>query len=290
MSSKAEEAGASSSKADKEEEDKDQKASSSSSSEEPPLPLHERFAKDVGALFGSLKSMLGSAGSAGSSSSATSGGGTGASSEDPGAGAVVVRPPSFWEKHFDQESPFFQRVRGFMGGAGDAAGGVTDRIFGQTEQAEAMLLLRETHPDFDQEAFLEGISEDLAPDVLGAYLKGDLDRLRETTREQAYAMLAASVNERKERSLLMDDRILYMSEPELESIRIIGGHPTPIVSFETHQVYCLRHGLNGSIVEGSEDDIRAFHYLWALQPNVEEESEVQWQVTELAIRGVLETY
>ena len=27
-----------------------------------------------------------------------------------------------------------------------------------------------------------------------------------------------------------------MSEPELESIRIIGGQPTIIIAFETHQV------------------------------------------------------
>ena len=31
-----------------------------------------------------------------------------------------------------------------------------------------------------------------------------------------------------------------MSEPELESIRIIGGLPTIIVAFETHQV---RHAI-----------------------------------------------
>ena len=58
----------------------------------------------------------------------------------------------------------------------------------------------------------------------------------------------------------------------------------------------MRNGTNGAIVEGSEDDIRAFHYLWALQPNDaivgedEDEPEIEWQVTELAIRGVLETY
>jgi len=260
------------------------------------MPLHQRFMADMGALFASVKSKVSGGGSAASSGGAAAAGGEGGGQGDPTQGAVVVREPTFWEKHFDQESPFFQRIRGFMGGAGDAAGGVTDRVFGQTEQAEAMELLRETHPDWHQESFLSHINDSLGPDVLSAYLKGDLDSLRESTREQAYAMLAASVNERKERQLLMDPRILYMSEPELESIRIIGGQPTIIIAFETHQVYCLRNGTNGAIVEGSEDDIRAFHYLWALQPNDaivgedEEEPEIEWQVTELAIRGVLETY
>jgi len=295
-------------------------STSGASTDEAPIPLHQRFLADMSALFETMKSKVSGADGAGApSSSAAAASGEGGGQGDPSEGAVMVRQPTFWEKHFDQESPFFQRIRGFMGGAGDAAGGVTDRVFGQTEQAEAMSLLRETHPGFHQETFLSHINDELGPEVLSAYLKGDLDMLREATREQAYATLAASVNERKQRQLLMDTRILYMSEPELESIRIIGGLPTVIVAFETHQVYCLRNGTNGAVVEGSEDDIRAFHYLWALQPNEEEPPEeadeaseeakeakekaneegeeakgpkpyFEWQVTELAIRGVLETY
>jgi len=48
--------------------------------------------------------------------------------------------------------------------------------------------------------------------------------------------------------------------------------------------------MSGAISEGSEDDIRAFHYLWALQPNEDSDSEHPWQVTELAVRGVMEVY
>jgi hypothetical protein len=45
-----------------------------------------------------------------------------------------------------------------------------------------------------------------------------------------------------------------------------------------------------AVEEGDEDDIRAFHYLWALQLNEESDAKEKWQVTELAIRGVLQTY
>ena len=38
------------------------------------------------------------------------------------------------------------------------------------------------------------------------------------------------------RQVRMDERILHLSEPELESIKIINGQPTLIVSFETHQL------------------------------------------------------
>lgn len=71
--------------------------------------------------------------------------------------------------------------------------------------------LKEMMPEFRQEAFVEHIAENLAPAVVTAYLKGDLDTLRATCREQAYAMLASSVNERITTQLLMDQRILHMS-------------------------------------------------------------------------------
>ena len=140
------------------------------------------------------------------------------------------------------------------------------------------------------------------------------------------------MNERNERNLLMDPRLLHMGEVELEGIRIIGGNPTPVVSFETHQLHCIRSRATAAIVEGDEDDIRSVptsrsnpspspnpspnpdpdpdpnpnpnpdpnpnphqvHYLWALQQRedlTEETPEAErWQVTELAVRGMMSTY
>jgi len=213
-----------------------------------------------------------------------------AEAAEAGSGALVVREPTLWERNFNPESPFFERIRGMFGTAGSAAGAAGDGIFGETEQAEAMRELREMLPDFSQERFLSDIGESMGPEILKAYLTCDVEVLRAKCRDQAYATLHASVVDRQTRQLLMDPKILYMSEPELEGIRIIGGLPTPIVAFETHQIYCLRNSLTGAIVEGDEDDIRSFHYLWALQPNEESDSDDKWKVTELAVRGVMQTY
>lgn len=215
---------------------------------------------------------------------------------DTSSTEMVIKEPTFWEKanNTAENSQFLRGFRGFFGAAGDAAGAVGDRVMGETEQAEAMLLLRETIPSWKQEEFLEHIRAHMAPQIIGAYLKGDMDVLRKNCREQAFAQLNALVQEREARQLLMDQRILHMSEPELEGIRIISGMPTPVVSFETHQLHCIRSRLTAAIVEGDEDDIRSVHYLWALQPNDEltdeTPAEEQWQVTELAVRGMMSTY
>jgi len=55
----------------------------------------------------------------------------------------------------------------------------------------------------------------------------------------------------------MDERLLYLSDPEIESVRILEGVPTPVISFEAHQLNCVRSKTTGKIVEGDEDDIRA---------------------------------
>jgi len=103
---------------------------------------------------------------------------------------------------------------------GEGAGGLGDRIFGETEQAEAMRELRILMPDFSIDEFLaHDISTTLAPDVLGAYLKGDVEALRRTCRDAAFGVLQRSVMEREAQQLMMDQRILHMSDPELEGIR-----------------------------------------------------------------------
>jgi len=137
----------------------------------------------------------------------------------------VVKPLSFWEKTFNQESQFFSRFQRAFGVAGDAAGGIGDKVFnafGETEQAEAMRELRQIMPDFNQEEFLQHVGRDVVPRVIAAYLKGDMEILRSACRDQAFAQLNALVQERQARELRMDQRVLHQSEMELEFVRIIG--------------------------------------------------------------------
>ena len=275
-------------------------------STEPPLPLYQALMQDAREMWARL-----------TTSSAAN------KPIDHETTTVAVKEPSFWEKTFNQasDSAAFRGFASAFGKAGDAAGSATDRILGQTEQAEARELLREVMPSFSQDEFLKHLKSELMPQVIGAYLKGDDAVLRTACREQAYALLHASVMERQARQLKMDPRILHMSDPEIVGYRIIGGNPTPVVSFEAHQLHCVRD-LKGKVVEGDEDDIRAVYYLFALQPfdadatttaagagagAAEEAADGEgdgegeepkeeapppppWRVTELAVQGSLQTY
>jgi import inner membrane translocase subunit TIM44 len=120
---------------------------------------------------------------------------------DPNSTEVIVKEPSFWEKTFNfaSESPFGR----FGAVFGDAAGGVGDRIFGETEQAEALRELREIMPDFDMDTFLATEVVQKQKEVLGAYLRGDMEALRRTCRDAAYGALHKSVMERQAHQLMV---------------------------------------------------------------------------------------
>ena len=91
---------------------------------------------DAAAMFSAARSKLSGLGGGGG----VGGGGSPPGAEaDPGANAVVVRPPSFWEKTFNfaSESPFMRAFGGVFSTAGDAAGGIGDRILGETEHVKS---------------------------------------------------------------------------------------------------------------------------------------------------------
>ena len=144
-------------------------------------PLYARLMEDVENLFKSAKERL----FAGTGVAV----GRAPGPDDTESRGVVVKEPSFWEKATNQagQSAFMRGFAGFAGAAGEGVSGVADRVMGENEQAEAVALLREQMPHFDQEAFLEHVKTTMAPEVLGAYLKGEVAPVKLHCREQARA-------------------------------------------------------------------------------------------------------
>jgi len=181
---------------------------------------------------------------------------------------------------------------------------VTDRVFGENENAEALLTLKERDPAFHPEPFLEHMEKVLIPKVIGAYLAGSLPDLRALCVEQGFATLHSNVQARIAQQIHMDRRILDLSGVELVGFRLVNEEPTAVVQFMTQQVNCMRDS-SGRVVEGAPDDIRAVYYVFALQQREPEDatpdeatgeyidtrpSVERWVVTELAIRGAMETW
>lgn len=77
-------------------------------------PLYERLLNDANSLFESIKGKMDASSgkpAPGSNTAHTAPGADGDGSSESSGGALVVREPTFWERNFNPESPFFERVR-----------------------------------------------------------------------------------------------------------------------------------------------------------------------------------
>lgn len=139
---------------------------------------------------------------------------------------------------------------------------VYDRLFAENEMAMVLREICEEDPEFKISEFLVLVETDFVPKILGAYLRGDQDQLRNSCTEEAFAMLNASIRERDAEGIMMDTNILDIADVELTAGKVLEDSPVLIVSFNTQQINCLRN-LTGDVIEGREDDIRAVYYAWA---------------------------
>ena len=139
---------------------------------------------------------------------------------------------------------------------------VSDRMFSENEMATVIREVRVEMPEFRISDFLVIVQEQLVPEILGAYLRGDREKLENACTEEAYAMLSASLKEREVEGIVMDTNILDVDDVELTAGKMMGEAPVLIVTFTAQQINCLKNRM-GEVIEGREDDIRAVYYAWA---------------------------
>eukprot|EP00178_Gracilaria_changii_P023447 TRINITY_DN70941_c0_g1_i1.p1 TRINITY_DN70941_c0_g1~~TRINITY_DN70941_c0_g1_i1.p1 ORF type:complete len:385 (+),score=68.20 TRINITY_DN70941_c0_g1_i1:367-1521(+) len=147
---------------------------------------------------------------------------------------------------------------------------IYDRFFAENEMAMVVREIRDEDPAFRISDFLERVETHFVPSILGAYLRGDRDSLKDNCTDEAFEMLNASIRERNAEGILMDTNILDVSDVELTAGKLLEDSPVLIVTFNTQQINCLRDRA-GNILEGQEDDIRAVYYAWAFVKEAEYE-------------------
>ena len=186
-----------------------------------------------------------------------------------------------WET---SDSPMVHRIQ-------DAS----ESFFGETDQAEAMKLIRQMDTGFNTSDFLAEVRSSV-PDVIKSYLMGDVEALSkmENISPEIIERMGGQINAWKSQGHVVDARLLHVSELELVEIRVLDNYPTVVIQFACQQVNCVRDK-NGAIIEGANDDIQSVHYLWAMQlSDVEFETsdgrkfvKPTWQLREMVLRGMM---
>ena len=169
-----------------------------------------------------------------------------------------------------------------------------EKLLSETEQGEAYRMIRQRDPMFNINDFIAEVRRDI-PKVLGAYLKGDVEALKQTNiSSELLERLSGQMNLWKHEGQHVDPSILDLSEVELMEVRLMENEPLVVLTFSCQQINCVRDKF-GAVVEGAEDDIQSFPYLWAMQL-VDKEyttkdgrkyTKPTWALRELVLRGMM---
>mmetsp|Transcript_4782 Transcript_4782/g.6638 ORF Transcript_4782/g.6638 Transcript_4782/m.6638 type:complete len:393 (-) Transcript_4782:406-1584(-) len=146
------------------------------------------------------------------------------------------------------------------------------RLFSETEMGSVLREIREKDEEFRIYDFIKEMEEDYIPKILSAYLSSDLEKLKELCTDEAVEVLTASIKEQQKEGIQMDPSILDIGDVELTTAKFLQDDPVLIISFSAQQINCVRNKA-GEVIEGSENDIRAVYYVWALVREYDDDDE-----------------
>mmetsp|Transcript_116 Transcript_116/g.110 ORF Transcript_116/g.110 Transcript_116/m.110 type:complete len:441 (+) Transcript_116:90-1412(+) len=168
---------------------------------------------------------------------------------------------------------------------------VYDTMTAESEFAMAERELRKLDPHFSLEEWKRDLVEVTLPRTMQLFLEGRIKELKPSLGEAVYNRLAAESRARKKEGVYIDTNVLGIMNSEIISCtpdHVNKGSPIILLHFMCQQINCTRKKETGEIVEGSEDDIRAYIYVAALQREYDEEKrELNWKILDFMLNGAV---
>lgn len=220
--------------------------------------------------------------------------------EDPDAGTnVTVHKDSAWKeswKNFRENSPTMQRL--FSMGSTyresenpliSTARGISDRIagfFAENETAMVIKKFREMDPAFQLEPFLTEMRTYILPEVLEAYVKGDVETLKLWLSAAQFQVYHALMQQYTTAGLKSDGQIVDIRGVDILSARILdpGEIPVFVLMCRTQEVHVYRKAKTGELAAGMEDKVQQVTYAIGVTRIPEEVSNPEtrgWRLIEL---------
>lgn len=142
---------------------------------------------------------------------------------------------------------------------------ITDRIagfFAENETAMVIKKFRQMDPTFQVEPFLRDLREYILPEVLDAYVKGDVETLRLWLSAAQYSVYEALTKQYLQAGLKSDGRILDIRHVDILKARLLepGEIPVFIVTCRTQEVHVYRNVKTNELAAGMEDNVQLVTY------------------------------
>jgi len=142
---------------------------------------------------------------------------------------------------------------------------ISDRVagfFAENETAMVIKKFREMDPAFKMEPFLREMREYILPEVLDAYVKGDIQTLKLWLSAAQFQVYEALSKQYTTAGLKSDGRILDIRHVDILSARILdpGDVPVFIVTCRTQEVHVYRNAKSNELAAGMEDKVQLVTY------------------------------
>ena len=147
----------------------------------------------------------------------------------------------------------------------ETARSITDRItgfFAENETAMVIKRFREMDPNFQMEPFLTEMREYILPEVLDAYVKGDIAVLKEWLSTTQYSVYAALMQQYQAAGLKSDGKIVDIRGVDVLNAKLLepGEIPVFILTCRTQEVHVYRNAKSGELASGMDDKVQQVTY------------------------------
>ena len=147
----------------------------------------------------------------------------------------------------------------------ETARSITDRItgfFAENETAMVIKRFREMDPNFQMEPFLTEMREYILPEVLDAYVKGDIAVLKEWLSAAQYSVYAALMQQYQAAGLKSDGKIVDIRGVDVLNAKLLepGEIPVFILTCRTQEVHVYRNAKSGELASGVDDKVQQVTY------------------------------
>lgn len=220
--------------------------------------------------------------------------------EDPNAGThVTLHKDAAWKeswRNFRDSNPMMQKLFSAREVYEESenplistARSITDRVagfFAENETAMVVKKFREIDPNFQMEEFQRELREYMLPEVLDAYVKGDIETLKLWLSDAQYSVYAALSQQYTTAGLKSDGRILDVRGVDISHARLLdpGDIPVFVVTCRAQEVHVYRNAKTNQLAAGMEDKVQLVTYAIGLTRIPEEVNNPEtrgWRLIEL---------
>jgi len=168
---------------------------------------------------------------------------------------------------------------------------VYETLTAETPESVAVAELRKLDPDFTLDDWREDVVGYTLPKIMEWLLKGKINQLKPWLGEGVFQRIAAEITARQQEGVEVDTHVLAIMNSEILAVdrdEVNKGSPIIVLHFMCQQINCVRKKEDGSVVEGSEDDIKANSYVAAFQREYTEETgELNWKIVDFRFNGAI---